>query len=328
MIMPQSIPLPPMEMRYRVGPTDPADFDNPDGNPILDAFGIPAEAYGAVFDFGCGCGRQARQMMQQKAPPRRYVGIDIQKDLIDWCRHNLTPVDKGYQFFHHDVYSPWFAPGNSLRLSQPFPVEDATFSLLIATSVFTHLTMRQTEYYLTEVARILTPEGIAYTSWLFFDRASFSFANVYSLYTSEEDFGQAVLFDREWFLATVRKLGLAVRLTVPPQIAGHQWVVLLVKRTPGSVDQFPLGTDAAEWVSGATLKPMGRTSGPDAEKHDKSRDTVITADNPQPPALFGAMAELAAITSSPSWALGRALTSPVRMVKRLLGSGVSGRRGV
>jgi ubiquinone/menaquinone biosynthesis C-methylase UbiE len=324
------LPLPPLELRYRVGPTDPADYDNPDGSPILGTFGLPVEAYDAVFDFGCGCGRQARQLLQQNPRPRRYVGIDLQQGSIEWCQQNLAPVDSGYQFVHHDVYSPWYAPENSLQLSRPFPVEDASFSLLIATSVFTHLTMRQAEYYLSEVARVLTPQGIAYTTWLFFDRASFSFADVYCLYTSEVDFGQAVLFDREWFLATVRRLGLAVRMTVPPQFAGHQWVVLLVKRTPGIVDEFPLGMDEAEWVCGATVKPMASaTLTPDlAAKHRKSREVVLESAPPSPPPLFGALAELDAMKRSNAWAIGRAITSPVRMVKRFLGSGVSGRRGV
>ena len=39
---------------------------------------------------------------------------------------------------------------------------------------------------MSEIARILTPEGLAFTSWFFFDRASFPFLpDVYCLYTSE-----------------------------------------------------------------------------------------------------------------------------------------------
>jgi SAM-dependent methyltransferase len=314
-----TLPLPPLELRYRVGPTDPSDYDNPDRNPILGTFAIPLDAYDAVFDFGCGCGRQARQLMQQTPLPRRYVGVDLQKRLIEWCQHNLTPVDGRFQFVHHDVYSPWFAPDNSLRLAQRFPVEDAAFSLIVATSVFTHLTKNQAEYYLSEVARILTPQGIAYTTWLFFDRASFSFDHVQCLYTSEVDFGQAVVFDREWFLATVKHLGLAVRTTVPPQMPGHQWAVLLVKRTPGAVDDFPLGMDQAEWVCGATLKPMAEIalSQDMAAKHGRVHEVRVTLDKPAQPALYGALAELDEIKRSRSWILARALTSPVRMLRRL-----------
>ena len=61
------LPMPPLEMRELVGPTDEAAFDNPDGR-LLYAF-LPVEAYESVFDFGCGCGRVARQLVQQH--PRR-----------------------------------------------------------------------------------------------------------------------------------------------------------------------------------------------------------------------------------------------------------------
>ena len=57
MMSTSSIPMPPLELRTWVGPTDTADFDNPSGTPIYAEFGIPLENYETVFDFGCGCGR-------------------------------------------------------------------------------------------------------------------------------------------------------------------------------------------------------------------------------------------------------------------------------
>src|SRR5262249_35026287 len=141
-----SIPMPPFEMRWLIGPTDPAMFDNPDGAPLYAPYDLPLSAYDSVFDFGCGCGRIARLLLQQTPRPRRYVGIDIQKAFIDWCKQNLTPVDPNFQFFHHDVYSLSCAPENTLRLAEPFPVPDGEFSLVIAHSVFTHLLRPQAEY--------------------------------------------------------------------------------------------------------------------------------------------------------------------------------------
>ena len=189
-----SIPFPPLELRAQIGWIDTEDFDNPRGTPMYAEFGIPLRTYETVFDFGCGCGRVARRLLQQTPRPRRYVGIDVHRGMIEWCRDNLSPVDPNFQFLHHDVYSPGYGSDNSLRLGLPFPVNDATFSLVIAHSVFTHMTKSQAEYYLNETARILTPEGMAFTSWFFFDRASFPFLpEVYCLYTSEADFSQAVI---------------------------------------------------------------------------------------------------------------------------------------
>src|SRR5213076_2712177 len=47
------------------------------------------------------------------------------------------------------------------------------FSFVIAHSVFTHLYKEQTEYYVEEIARIMTDDGIARTTWFLFDRATF-----------------------------------------------------------------------------------------------------------------------------------------------------------
>jgi SAM-dependent methyltransferase len=311
--------MPPPELRAWVGPTDIADFDNPSGTPVYAGFGLPLRTYETVFDFGCGCGRLARQLLQQTAKPRRYVGIDVHPGLIDWCRENLSPVDPDFQFVHHDVYSPNYAPGNTLRLTRAFPVEDTAVSLVIAHSVFTHLTKSQTEYYLSEIARILTPDGVAFTSWLFFDRASFPFLpELYCLYTSEADFGQAVIYDREWFIATVRNLGLGVQMTRPPVIAGHQWTVFLVRRTRDMVDQFPLGPDQAEWVCGATMKPIAKVTLLPEELAKVGKPPVLRVGSkkPEPPLLFGALDELDRIKRSWSWAIGHALTSPMRMLRR------------
>jgi SAM-dependent methyltransferase len=314
-----SIPMPPPDLRDWIGPTDIPEFDNPSGTPIYAELGLPLKAYETVFDFGCGCGRIARQLLQQTPRPQRYVGIDVHPRLSGWCRENLSPVDPHFEFLHHDVYSPNYAPGNSLRLTQAFPVPNTTFSLVIAHSVFTHLTKSQTEYYLSEIARILAPDGVALTTWLFFDRASFPFLpELYCLYTSEADFALAVIYDREWFLATVRNLGLGVLMTRRPAVAGHQWTVCLVRRTPDMVDQFPLGSDQAEWVCGATLKPIATVTLSPGELAKVGKPPVLRVGQkkPAPPPLFGVLEELDSLKRSWAWRIGHALTSPMRILRR------------
>ena len=322
------IPIPPPELRQLVGPTDPVDFDNPSGRPIYERFGLPLDAYEAVFDFGCGCGRLARQLLQQDPRPRRYVGIDAHPGMVDWCKANLSPVDASFAFLHHDVYSPTYAPGNRLRLAEPLPVPDGSVSLFIAHSVFTHLTSRQSEYYLWEMARVLAPRGVAFTSWLFFDRESFPFMRdgPYCLFTSEADFAQAVIYDRGWFIDTVRRLGLCVRSTNPPGVAGHQWEVLLEKRRPDSVDGFPLGDHGAEWLCGATAKPIAapvwppelidRAKGPRTDRPERLPTETRATRRPDTPPLFGALAELDAMRRSWTWRIGRAMTAPARALRR------------
>ena len=312
-----SVPIPPLELRSLVGLADAREFENPDRTPIFASYGVGLDSYESVFDFGCGCGRLARQLLLQDPKPRRYVGIDVHKGLIDWCTSNLTQINPSFEFFHHDVYSPTYARGNSLQLAQPFPVRHGEVSLVIANSIFTHLSRQQAEYYLSEVARILSPTGIAFTTWLLFDRASFPFlADVYCLHTSETDFSQAVLFDREWLLGTIRNLGLGIRSTRPPTVPGHQWRLLLARRTPDMVDDFPLGEVGADWVSGATLKPMATSTDMPGAPRTRPVPRIGSATPGRPP-LFGPLAEVEQIKRSWSWRVGRAVTSPIRTIRTL-----------
>ncbi len=298
-----------------VGPTDPRAFDNPTATPIYDRFRLPLESYDAVFDFGCGCGRQARQLLLQRPRPRRYVGIDTNREMVEWCRANLSPVDPGFQFHHHDVYSPSYAPGNTLRLAQPFPVEDRAFSLVLAHSVFTHLYQAQSEYYLHEVARILRPDGIAFTSWFFFDRRSFPFLPEHRacLFTDEAAPSEAVIYDRGWFIEAVRRAGLSVRRTEPPEVPGHQWMVFLAPRAPDAADRFPLGEEESEWLCGATAKPMASPKeAAQSLTHGPARNGTIPRGPqwPEPPRLAGPLAELAVLRQGPLgriWILARAV---------------------
>jgi SAM-dependent methyltransferase len=321
-MLPANIPMPPLELRKMVGPTDPKAFDNPSGEPIYGRFGLSLDAYESVFDFGCGCGRVARQLLQQNPRPRRYVGIDVNKGMIDWCKKHLSPLDPNFQFFHHDVFAPGYGQGNSLQLAQPFPIQDGEVSLFIAVSVFTHLFRRQTEYYFREVARILKPQGAAFTSWFFFDKDSFPFLleGPFCLFTGETNPTEAVIYDRRWFIDTVRHLGLGVRSTTLPGIAGHQWMVLLVRRNVDMVDQFPLGEEAAEWLCGATLKSIATPAWP-AEVIQKAKvasSSQVAPTWPQPPALFGALAELDAMKRSWALRIGQTIVAPAKMLKKLL----------
>lgn len=59
-----TIPYPPLRLRKSVGPTEEKYYENPSGCLVFER-NIPAENYRTIFDFGCGCGRVARQLILQ-----------------------------------------------------------------------------------------------------------------------------------------------------------------------------------------------------------------------------------------------------------------------
>jgi SAM-dependent methyltransferase len=222
----RELPIPPEEMRALVGLTDPAAFDNTSGALVYDF--LTPDTYGAVLDFGSGCGRVARQLIQQRPRPGRYVGIDLHRGMVEWCKRNLEPHAPGFRFEHHDVFHASFNPTSAAR-TLPFDLEDDAFTLVNAISVFTHLTQDQTEHYLRETSRVLRPDGVINGTWFLFDKVDFPMMQDFqnALYINEFDPSNAVIFDRGWLRDAAREAGLIITEVNQPAVRGFQWHVLM-----------------------------------------------------------------------------------------------------
>jgi SAM-dependent methyltransferase len=249
------LPLPPPEMRELVGPTDPADFDNPSRALVFPE--LPSHAYEFVFDFGCGCGRLARKLIQQDPPPRRYLGVDVHPAMIKWCQAHLSPHAPGFEFRHHDVAHATRNPGPGKPDTKPFDAADGAVTLVIAHSVFTHLVQAQAEYYLSEVARILSPTGVFASTWFLFDKRPFPMMQHFqhALYINEVDPTNAVIFDRGWLIDAARRSGLTIFSAAPPKIRGFHWYIYMTPARAG-LEEIELPPDEAPIAgSGALAVP-------------------------------------------------------------------------
>ncbi len=223
------LPFPPLEMLQLVGHTNTHFFDNPSGDFIFE--NIPAENYEAIFDFGCGCGRIARQLIQQRKRPEQYVGIDIHKGMVDWCQKNLTPRASEFKFLHHDVFNLGLNPGEGKPLTASFPVEAQKFSLVLAWSVFTHLLEPQVDFYLSEVARILRADGVFLSTWFLFDKKYFPMMQEFqnALFINTIDPTNATIFDYTWLRSAAQEKGLKIIHITPPQLRGFQWILHMAR---------------------------------------------------------------------------------------------------
>ena len=236
-IMAKPLPMPPVDLRRSIG-GDEAGFDNPTGALLYAE--VPPAAYERVFDFGCGCGRLARQMLQQSvARPQTYLGIDLHNAAVQWASANLSAINRSYRFEHLDVHNPQFNPTAS-KAQQSFPTRE-TFTLAIAHSVFTHILEPDVAFYVGEIARILAGDGYFVSTWFFFDKKQFPMMQEFqnSLYIQLVDPTNAVIYDLEFVKALFRTAGLTIINVAPPQCRGFQWRLTAVSGDGRTEAEFP-----------------------------------------------------------------------------------------
>jgi SAM-dependent methyltransferase len=134
-------PLPPRRLMVRVAGTADAEWFLRSGRAAYDAIvaHVPLADHESVLDFGCGCGRVTRYWADYEGA---VCGSDVSQKAVDWCRDNLA-----------------FASFTRNGLAPPLDFDDATFDLVYALSVFTHLTEHLQLAWRDELRRVLRPGG-------------------------------------------------------------------------------------------------------------------------------------------------------------------------
>jgi SAM-dependent methyltransferase len=97
------------------------------------------------LDWGVGCGRVARHLAMEEHI--NITGIDIDEDNLNWCKENLIGDYK------------------VVGLIPPTPFDDNQFDVIYSCSVLSHLTEDVAHQWLSELARILKPDGVALLSF-------------------------------------------------------------------------------------------------------------------------------------------------------------------
>jgi ubiquinone/menaquinone biosynthesis C-methylase UbiE len=113
-----------------------------------------------VLDLGCGIGQKARVLTTYLGAGGSYEGIDIVPKGIEWCRSAYADFRNFHFTLADDLYSSHYNPaGKILAKHYRLPYGDAEFDLVFLASVFTHLMPDEVAHYLSELSRVLKPDG-------------------------------------------------------------------------------------------------------------------------------------------------------------------------
>jgi SAM-dependent methyltransferase len=114
-----------------------------------------------IVDIGCGCGRAAHVLRDYRCKSERfsgrYIGIDIDQDVLDWCMKNF---DRERFEFHRSGHSSvaYRAQGQE-NAYYTLPLGDDSADFVFSNSLFTHLLENEMVNYCQESFRVLKPGG-------------------------------------------------------------------------------------------------------------------------------------------------------------------------
>jgi SAM-dependent methyltransferase len=190
-----------------------------------------------IVDIGCGCGRFAQHLrdyrFKQETFSGKYVGIDIDEEMLDWCRRNFDK--ERFEFHRSDHASKAYNAVGKPETEYVLPVENETIDFVFSASLFTHLLERELVNYCKESYRVLRPDcfmamfcfSMDHPPPTFGDRHTFRFrignAHVESMSVPEA----AVAYEESFLFSVAREAGFrSAEMLVGPE----DWQPMLLCR--------------------------------------------------------------------------------------------------
>ncbi len=132
----------------------------------------------SLLDLGCGYGRLPYAMIASLNYTGQYLGLDILPRHIRWCQDVLTSRHPHYRFAVIDVQNDRYNPQGLMDARAfTFDLPAACFDFVCLFSVFTHMHEPEIAHYLSEILRVLKPDGKCLATFFLYDEDRLSLIN-------------------------------------------------------------------------------------------------------------------------------------------------------
>jgi SAM-dependent methyltransferase len=170
-----------------------------------------------IIEIGCGCGRRTHLLRDFNFHGLRYsghyTGIDIDAEMLDWCRNHFDPERFEFRQSTHTTQ----AYENDIAVASYYslPAADDSIDLVFGTSVLTHLLEEELVNYFIESHRVLKEGSAMVMTCKCLDLAPDLRGNTYryqigNAYVENEQVPQmAVGYEEKFILETCRREGFS-----------------------------------------------------------------------------------------------------------------------
>ncbi len=112
-----------------------------------------------LVDIGCGQGRLPIGLVL-RLDRLRYLGLDVSRPSIEWCKQHIESRHPSYAFEHVDLVNARYNPeGRALPPDFRLPVPNEAADVVYMWGVVTNMEPAHLPVYAREIARMLRPGG-------------------------------------------------------------------------------------------------------------------------------------------------------------------------
>ena len=130
-----------------------------------------------VLDVGCGIGRSAAALTEYINSKGSYEGFDVVEKGIAWCQKKITKDCPNFKFKYVPLNNDLYNTKPTSALDFVFPYSDNSFDKVFLFSVFTHMPLPEIEHYLSEIKRVLKPDGKCLSTFFMYDSKNEEYIN-------------------------------------------------------------------------------------------------------------------------------------------------------
>jgi SAM-dependent methyltransferase len=173
----------------------------------------------SIVEIGCGIGRRTHIMRDFRFKDVQftgnYLGIDVDKDMVDWCKKNF---DDRFEFVLSSHATDTYQSAEAEKDKYyTIPRDDNSVDYVFSNSLVTHLLEFEVRNYFSEAARILKPGQSMMMSVFAIDKKP---AKLNDRYTFSHRIGPAyvesievpeaaVAYQSEWLIETAKECGFS-----------------------------------------------------------------------------------------------------------------------